>query len=100
MFLQNLTRRKSLPELEDKRICMFSYGSGLIASMYSLRAASRGGQYFSLELLKSSCSDLNERLDARSCVDPKQFVDILNRREEVYNKSELLFGVLLLFCYW
>lgn len=68
-------------ELQGKRVTIFSYGSGLAASMFSLKV--RG----SVEELKSKV-DLQTRLDARRTVEPQVYDDMCALRERAHLKSE------------
>lgn len=59
-------------ELEGKRLLMFSYGSGLASSMFSLRVRASAAE---LQALRD-CINLSQRLD--SCVEyePQTFADV------------------------
>ena len=87
--------------LIGKRIGLFSYGSGLASSMFSLRVSSRESQFlflnssasrlpenFSFNRLMSSLSDVEQRIKERVCVPPDVFTDALQRREEVHGKPD------------
>lgn len=60
----------------EKRALLFSYGSGLAASLFSvkIKSAEATGQI-------ASVSDFKARLAQRKKTDPTQFVDALRRRE-------------------
>ena len=49
---------------------MFSYGSGLASSMFSLRVAGPIGRIV-------SALNLNERLDSRTAVEPAEFEKVI-----------------------
>jgi len=71
------------PSLVGKRILMFSYGSGLASSMYTVRIAS------SVENIAKSV-DLKSRLETRTQISPKEFEESLNKREQAYGVSNYL----------
>ena len=79
--------RTSLDDLHNKRIGMFSYGSGLIASMFSIISVNRPKQKFNLEKIKNQLSDIEKRLDSRVCFSPNDYTSILERKELLYNKG-------------
>lgn len=67
-----------LSQLAGQRILVFSYGSGLASSMYSLRV--KGGA--DLETLVDRCAHIRKNLDSRTAVSPQQFSDILEQRQK------------------
>lgn len=85
--LVSLVHKTEVRDLHNKRIAMFSYGSGLIASMFSLRAVADNTSHFTLQRIKLHLSSLHERLTNRKCLPPNEFAAILERREAVYNKA-------------
>jgi len=85
--LISLLHRTSLDDLHNKRIGMFSYGSGLIASMFSIISVNRPKQKFNLEKIKNQLSDIEKRLDSRVCFSPNDYTSILERKELLYNKA-------------
>jgi len=68
-------------ELQGKRVTIFSYGSGLASSMFSLKVKG------SVEEMKSKV-DLQARLDARRTVAPEVYDEMCNLREKAHLKSE------------
>ena len=70
-------------ELNDKRIMVFSYGSGAVASMYVLRG--RPGR-FSLETMRKHV-DLSARLAARVERSAAEFVAACDARERAYGTA-------------
>jgi len=78
---------KSESELLGTRICLFSYGSGSVASMYSIRIASTSTE--ALKNLLRGVSDIQKRLSARQNVDPAQFSKTMQLREDVHHSGEL-----------
>jgi len=86
--------RKSASELLDKRIGLFSYGSGLAASMFSIRvtesvAVEQSGK-FTLAGLASGLSDIPARLECRQRMTPESFTAVLQRREQTHMLGECL----------
>ncbi len=77
-------------ELIDKRILMFSYGSGSLASMYSFRGRSPTIQsLFSLDRIKSTVR-IFERLNARKKCSPDEFTSALELRAIKYGKAPMV----------
>lgn len=75
----------SIENLAKKRILLFSYGSGLAASMFSARISSDTSENSPLSRLIKGLSDVKERLDARERITPLQFEQTLNLREKTHN---------------
>jgi len=67
-------------DLQGKRVTIFSYGSGLASSMFSLKI--RG----STDELKAAV-DLQTRLDARRVVAPEVYDEMCNLREKAHLKK-------------
>ena len=65
-------------DLTEKRIFMFSYGSGCASSLFSLYVK---GDY---SLIKSRNVDIQERLDNRIKITPDDFEKILLRKEKLF----------------
>lgn len=78
---------KSVSELAGKRFGLFSYGSGLASSMYSItitKDATIGSPLQKLlDQLKQTISRLDERID----VEPAVFTSILDMRAKSYNSA-------------
>ena len=72
-------------ELAGNRVVLFSYGSGLASSMYSLRASTDLSPDSPLRRLQASLADLEHRLDSRKKVDPADFEKALKLREETHH---------------
>ena len=66
---------------------MFSYGSGLIASMFSIISVNYPKQKFNLEKIKFQLFDIEKRLNSRICFTPNEYTSILERKESLYNKG-------------
>lgn len=75
---------KSEQQLVDNRLCLFSYGSGLQASLYSIRICKAGRQ---LTKLLSGIEDVKARLESRKKVDPALFEKTMTLRQEVHHKA-------------
>lgn len=75
---------KTEDQLINNRLCLFSYGSGLQASLYSIRIQKAGDQ---LTKLLSGIRDVKQRLDSRKKVDPAMFAKIMALRQEVHHKA-------------
>lgn len=75
---------KSESELRGNRICMFSYGSGLQASMYSFRVS---GTSDKLAQLLDGLSNVAERLNTRVKVEPPEFAKVMLVREQTHHKG-------------
>ncbi|XP_032826628.1 hydroxymethylglutaryl-CoA synthase, cytoplasmic-like [Petromyzon marinus] len=83
--LASLLAQNCAQALAGSRVGVFSYGSGLAASMYSLRVSSDATPGSSLERLLCSLSDLPARLSARTCVPPQDFASAMKLREETHH---------------
>ena len=79
-------------QLAGQRMVLFSYGSGLASSMYSLRASQDASPGSRLETLVSSMAHLQQRLESRSKAEPKKFEEMMKLREETHHigKREIL----------
>jgi len=69
--------------LPGKRIGVFSYGSGLASSMYSIRVVDNGGLTGLIGNLKKGV----DRLDERTCLAPEQFADVLDFRQKALHRA-------------
>lgn len=73
-------------ELLGNRLCLFSYGSGLQASMYSIRITSTKTEAFSK--LLNGVVGVPARLNSRQKIDPSVFSKTMKLREEVHHKGK------------
>ncbi|XP_043716574.1 hydroxymethylglutaryl-CoA synthase-like [Telopea speciosissima] len=74
--------------LVDKRVIMFSYGSGLTATMFSLQF--RGGQHpFTLSNI-ATVMNVSEKLKSRLEVSPEKFVETLKLMEHRYGSKDFV----------
>jgi len=71
--------------LEGKRVLLFSYGSGLAATMFSILIPhnTSKGQKFSLSDIVSK-TNIEAFLQNRICVPPQKYRDIMLERERFY----------------
>lgn len=84
--LVSLLVSTSSEQLLGKRIALFSYGSGLAASMYSIKIQDTSSTRFTLDTLQHNLCDVIKKLDSRQKFSPVDFTKVLERREHVYNK--------------
>ncbi|XP_033637166.1 hydroxymethylglutaryl-CoA synthase 1-like [Asterias rubens] len=78
----------NLAELPGKRIGLFSYGSGLAASLFSLQVKGDTAPGSPLWKLRSSLDDLKFRLDSRRCVEPSVFAETMKLREDTHHLAK------------
>ena len=72
-------------ELDTKHLVLFSYGSGLAASMYGIRCQLNPGSKFSLERLVNRHKTLPEKLQSRTQLLPNDFEGVLKLRETTHH---------------
>ncbi|XP_012272077.1 hydroxymethylglutaryl-CoA synthase 1 [Orussus abietinus] len=80
--LVSLLIKKSLNELAGSKVGIFSYGSGLASSMYSLTITKDVSNNSDLAKLVSHLSYVESQLDARECVSPADYTKCLELREQ------------------
>uniref|UniRef100_A0A7S0DYV6 Hydroxymethylglutaryl-CoA synthase n=1 Tax=Hanusia phi TaxID=3032 RepID=A0A7S0DYV6_9CRYP len=68
-------------QAKGKRVLMFSYGSGLAATLYSIQVAGATGHI-------AQAANLEERLKERKFVSPQEFTETLKDRETKYGKFD------------
>ncbi|KAK4328393.1 hypothetical protein Pmani_001218 [Petrolisthes manimaculis] len=74
--------------LAGQRVALFSYGSGLAATMFSLRVTRDSqGPDSTLARLVNSLVDLPTLLETRTKVDPQVFAQTMQLREETHHKA-------------
>lgn len=78
---------ESLENLPGRRLGLFSYGSGLVASFYSIVVSDDSGPDSPLAALKKSLKDVQSRLDVRTKVHPSEFEKGMKLRESVHNQA-------------
>ncbi|XP_063873560.1 hydroxymethylglutaryl-CoA synthase 1-like [Scylla paramamosain] len=77
----------SVENLAGKRVALFSYGSGLAATMFSLRITQDVGPDSPLTHFVTSLQDLQQRLDARYKVSPPEFAETMKLRQDTHHKA-------------
>jgi len=77
----------SLEELAGRSVALFSYGSGMASSFFSLRISPDFGPDSALSRFTSYLSDVASRLEQRHKVTPKQFVQTLSLREKAIDSA-------------
>jgi len=80
--LISLLVSKDATSLLGKRIGMFSYGSGLASTMFSLQVSN---EIEAVEPLVHGIKDVAHRLDSRKCVAPAEFSAVLKSKEETHH---------------
>ncbi|XP_071453102.1 hydroxymethylglutaryl-CoA synthase 1-like [Hetaerina americana] len=80
--LVSLLLIKPVHLLAGTRIGLFSYGSGLASSFFSIRVSSDSSVGSKLDSLIKSVSHLQEQLDSRKKVSPEVFSKILEENEK------------------
>ncbi|XP_029474691.1 hydroxymethylglutaryl-CoA synthase, mitochondrial [Rhinatrema bivittatum] len=83
--LTSVLAQYSAQQLAGSRIGAFSYGSGLAATLFSIRVSQDSAPGSPLDKLVSSLSDLPARLASRKRVQPKEFEEIMKLREETHH---------------
>jgi len=85
--LVSLLISTDIHELAGKRVGLFSYGSGLCSSMYSLHISSNATPGSPLSQLIDSLSHIKQLLDQRTKVSPEEFEHIMKTREQNHHKA-------------
>lgn len=85
--LVSLIAQSKVAKLSQHRVGMFSYGSGLAATLFSLIGSTDKGPDSALIKLIASQADLQNRLNARKEVQPDVFAQIMKLREETHHKA-------------
>ncbi|XP_039258627.2 hydroxymethylglutaryl-CoA synthase 1-like [Styela clava] len=80
----------SFEELSNKRIGLFSYGSGLASSMFSMKVCNVDDDQSkqALEKLIYGISDVKHRLDRRQEISPEDFTKTLKLRASTHLKCD------------
>lgn len=77
---------KSVQELNNTRLCLFSYGSGLASSMFSVVISENADQRFTLEQVHQNLSQQkNILIENRVEIEPSLYDSYLNKRESNHN---------------
>lgn len=85
--LASFISNNTVDTLAGKRVMLFSYGSGLAATMFSLRISDDAGPGSPLSELAASLSDLQSRLNSRTEVPPHVFAETMKLREATHHKA-------------
>ncbi|GLV43491.1 HMG Coenzyme A synthase [Carabus blaptoides fortunei] len=80
--LVSLLVSKDVSELAGNKICLFSYGSGLASSMFSITVSKDASENSSLFKLVSNLSHIKPLLEKRVSVVPEQFSNVMEIREK------------------
>ncbi|XP_026495422.2 hydroxymethylglutaryl-CoA synthase 1 [Vanessa tameamea] len=78
---------KSPDQLIGKKFALFSYGSGLASTMYSINICSDMSAGSKLEKLIKSLNENVAMLDSRQSIEPQKFSDIMQVRTENYHTA-------------
>lgn len=76
-----------LEELAGRTVGLFSYGSGMASSFFSLRVAADFGPDSALAAFSRCLADVQARLEGRAKVAPEQFVATLAEREKAVDSA-------------
>ena len=87
MYVYLFVCSKSPIELIGKRVILFSYGSGLAASMYSVRVTGTTSPDSRLMKAVSHLQGIHGRLASRKVVPPTMFENIMKLREDTHHKA-------------
>jgi hydroxymethylglutaryl-CoA synthase len=77
----------SAEQLSGKRLVLFSYGSGLAATMYSMRVATDCGPKSPLSSLLANVRDIPDLLARRTVVSPTNFEKTMKLREKTHHQA-------------
>ncbi|XP_043254693.1 hydroxymethylglutaryl-CoA synthase 1 [Colletes gigas] len=80
--LASLLVNRSIKELAGAKVGVFSYGSGLCSTMYSITITNEAEEGSSLMKIISSLSYIKPELNARQKVSPVDYTKVLERREQ------------------
>lgn len=72
--------------LQGKRVLMFSYGSGLASSLFSLQVRTGSAVTARLDYIAKQ-ADMDSRLAQRVAIDPKTFNDWMSVREKLHQNE-------------
>ncbi|KAK2586161.1 hypothetical protein KPH14_001428 [Odynerus spinipes] len=85
--LVSLLISKPISELSGSKVGVFSYGSGLCSSMYSLTITKDASDGSSLKKIISSLSYVKPQLEARKQVSPEDYTSTLELRQKNYHSA-------------
>jgi len=78
---------ESIETLAGQHIALFSYGSGMASSFFSLRISSNYEKSSALFQFSQVIADVQDRLDSRQKVAPEEFVKTLSLREKAIDSA-------------
>ncbi|XP_076067054.1 hydroxymethylglutaryl-CoA synthase isoform X4 [Oratosquilla oratoria] len=85
--LAGLISSHTVSSLAGKKIGLFSYGSGLAATMFSIKVSTDTSPGMPLAKLVTSMANLRDRLESRVKVNPQAFAQIMQLREDTHHKG-------------
>lgn len=85
--LVSLLISKSISELAGNKIGLFSYGSGLASSMFSITVSQDYSDNSPLHKLVSNLDGIKSLLSKRICIAPEKFSTMLDLREKNCHKA-------------
>ncbi|XP_076067053.1 hydroxymethylglutaryl-CoA synthase isoform X3 [Oratosquilla oratoria] len=85
--LAGLISSHTVSSLAGKKIGLFSYGSGLAATMFSIKVSTDTSPGMPLAKLVTSMANLRDRLESRVKVNPQAFAQIMQLREDTHHKA-------------
>ena len=77
----------SVDQLAGKRIGLFSYGSGLVSSYFSMHVSTDTSPSSPLSMLRRTLADVPSRLEARNKASPAEFEEVMRLRESVHHAA-------------
>jgi len=83
-YLVSARKKANKADLVDRRLALFSYGSGLASSFFSLVIKDDGSN---LDLILNSIADVMPRMEARRKVDPKDFSAVMQHKEDTHHMA-------------
>lgn len=85
--LVSLLISRGAHDLAGKHVALFSYGSGLASSMFSLRVSSDVNPGSPLQRLVANLTHVKPQLEMRHKISPEEFDSIMKRREHNHHKA-------------
>jgi hydroxymethylglutaryl-CoA synthase len=85
--LVSLLISRDAQELVGKRVALFSYGSGLASSMFSLRVSLDASPGSPLKRLVENLTHIKPELELRYKISPEEFNSLMETRENNHHKA-------------
>ena len=76
-----------MEELAGKRLVLFSYGSGLASTMFSIRVTDDTSPASPLHQIMENLSDIPAKLEQRAKRAPAEFDKTMKLREDTHNSG-------------